>query len=75
VSVLIPDADVSMTLDNVREICDCGHDKATHHFDVRGPGDCLGMRCECLGFHRPGTKPLRLPPPPPKPRRRWGWWP
>ena len=48
-----------MTFDNVKQVCDCGHDKATHHFDERGPGDCLGMHCDCLGYHEPGTRPIR----------------
>ena len=41
------------------QLCACGHDKATHFFDADGPGDCLGMQCDCRGYHVPGTPALR----------------
>jgi len=45
-----------------REICHCGHDKATHFPDVVGPrgvrllGACLGVLCDCTYYITPEGK-------------------
>ncbi len=36
---------------------ECGHERDSHHFDDRGPGNCLCMRCECPYFHAAPPKP------------------
>jgi hypothetical protein len=30
----------------------CGHDRSTHHFNARGPGDCLARGCPCKAYLR-----------------------
>jgi hypothetical protein len=60
-------------VNGLRETCHCGHHKDTHHFDpVKGPGDCLGMRCDCKGYRddtKPDTFRAAKPDHPPK----WNW--
>jgi hypothetical protein len=50
---------------SLREVCHCGHDKATHYPDeqsvvngirVNVLGACLGMRCDC-GFYLNENEP------------------
>ena len=57
-----------------RQICHCGHDRATHYFDERGPGDCLAQACECCGYKhvdQPGGMNKRFTFAQPKKRDTW----
>ena len=38
-----------------KEVCECGCAKATHYFDDKGPGDCLGARCDCKKYRPEGS--------------------
>ncbi len=40
-------------MSNRVRVCACSHDRSTHHFDARGPGDCLARGCVCRGFVEP----------------------
>lgn len=39
-----------------RQVCACGHAKATHYVDSAGPGDCLGTACDCKRYTLPKEK-------------------
>jgi len=54
----------------MRDMCHCGHDKATHYFDVgpkgREKGDCLAKGCDFKGYTHEDSPPRRsgsYPPP------------
>lgn len=68
-----------------REVCKCGHDKATHFRDLNtgARASCLASMCDCKRYRDPGTPDTVPPPkartpktistlPPPNP---WGYWP
>lgn len=52
-----------------KEECHCGHSKDAHHFDERGPGDCLGMGCNNCHGYRDASLPDPLAKRGPEPRR------
>ena len=54
-------------MNKYREICKCGHDKATHH---EGKHDCLGMFCnDCRKYRNEWEED-----PPPTPRTPTADW-
>lgn len=48
-----------------KQVCVCGHAKETHYFDAKGPGACLGMRCDDCKCYRDALFPETWPPPAP----------